>query len=110
MRLRDSAKRFEDAGISVIVASTDTAANAREAAARFELPFPILTDADGLLIERTGLRDKGQGPGGSDVFYATLFLVDRKGIVRWRFTPDRLNRRATPEEILAAAAEIGSDG
>lgn len=110
VRLRDAAKRFEDAGISVIVASTDTAENAKEGAARFELPFPIVTDADGLLMDRTGLRHKGQGPGGKDVFYATLFLVDRKGVVRWRFTPERLNHRATPDEILAAASEIGSDG
>lgn len=105
VRLRDRYEEFEKAGVAIVAVTTQPADACRPRVERLRLPFPVVSDEDGLLLERTGLRHEGAGPDGSDLFYATAFLVDRGGVVRWRFAPTRLTERASPDEILRAARE-----
>ena len=106
VQLRDRFEEFERAGVAVVAATTEPAAEARPHVERLRLPFPVVSDEDGLLLKRTGLRQPGQGPHRSDVFYATLFLVDSAGVVRWRFASHKVTERASLEDILAAAERV----
>lgn len=86
-----------------MAASSDGASTARKKAERLGLTFPVVSDERGRLMDALGLRHRKAGPDLSDVFYATLFLVDEHGTVKWKHATDNVGARATPDEILAAA-------
>ncbi len=87
-----------------MAASSDGTGTAQRKAESLGLTFPVLCDERGRLMDALGLRHKKGGPDRSDVFYATLFLVDERGAVKWKHATDNVGARATPGEILAAAA------
>ncbi len=102
MRLRDRVKEFDDAGIEIVVAFRGDAEAAKKGAERFRLPFPVAVD-DGRLMEATGVKDAGAGPGGDDVFFASSYLVDQRGTVRFAFVGTSVRSRAEPDDVLSAA-------
>jgi peroxiredoxin len=71
-------------------------------AAELGLPFPLLSDADGAVIESVGVLDPG-----NQTAWPSLFLVDEEGVVLWRHLPEsfRFEDRATAELVLAAVRE-----
>lgn len=91
--------------MSIAVVSAEGLEAAKAGAERFRLPFPVLVDPGGVLMDRTGLRHAGGGSEG-DVYFASLYLVDGGGIVRWAHVPTDLRARAHPDEILAAARSL----
>ncbi len=105
MRLRDRARDFEDAGVEIVVAFEGSKDDAQRGAQRFRLPFPVVVD-DGRLMAATGVKDAGHGPGGTDVFFASSYLVDRDGVVRFAFIGSSVRSRAEPDDVLAAARGI----
>jgi peroxiredoxin len=67
--------------------------------------FPHLTviaDPGRSLCSAFDVLQKGAGPKGEDVAGPTTFLIDRQGVVRWVFRPDRFITRLTPAQLLAA--------
>lgn len=102
VRLRERKADLDAASIEVVVVSTESVEASREGAARFELPFQVVGDADGILLDALGLRHEDGGLHG-DVFYASSYLISSDGIVRFALAPDNLRRRATPDEVIAAA-------
>src|SRR5436190_23831579 len=77
----------------------------RDDAAQTQTRFPHLTavtDADAGLIKAAGTLHAGAAPGGRDAAAPMTVLIDRRGIVRWLFRPDRYVERLSPEELLAA--------
>ena len=103
VRLRDLRDDFQAAGVSIAVVSAENPEKSRNAAEKYELPFDVFSDEQGRLMESLGLRHAGQGPGRSDIYYATLYLVDHRSEVVWRFASRRTNERCPPERILEAA-------
>jgi peroxiredoxin len=67
-----------------------------------ELDFPLLSDPGSGVIGRYGLLN----PDGRGWPHPTVFVVDRHGVVRWRFMEVDYRVRATNEDILAALAEL----
>jgi len=65
-------------------------------------PFAItlLSDADHKVIDRYGLLNETAVEQGRFLPHPTTFLVDSKGIVRWRFTEKNYRIRPTNEMIL----------
>ena len=65
--------------------------------------FPLLSDQDHRVIDRYGLlNDKAQRP----MPHPTTLVIDRKGIVRWRFTEVDYRVRPSNEDILKEIAKI----
>jgi peroxiredoxin len=95
------------AGIRVVTLTAGSAADIRTAAGRFDLPFAFIAD-DGALMDELDLRHRGAGPRGSDVFFATTFLLDRDGVVRWKNAATDIRDRTPVARLLAVAAEIKS--
>ena len=102
MRLDQHRSEFRARDVRLVAVSSDSPAKLAEGKDRFDLPFAFVSDEHGALMDRLGLRHEGAGPGGHDIFYATLLLLDRDGVVRWKHVPEDLRARATPEQVLAA--------
>jgi alkyl hydroperoxide reductase subunit AhpC len=66
------------------------------------LDFPLLSDPGSAVIGRYGLLN----PDGRGWPHPTVLLIDRDGVVRWRFMEVDYRERATNEDILAALAEL----
>ena len=65
--------------------------------------FPMLSDADHRVIDRYGLlNDKAQRV----IPHPTTLVLDRKGIIRWRFTEVDFRIRPSNEDILKQVAKI----
>lgn len=76
--------------------------------AKTQEKFPHLktvADGEGKLIDVVNVRHAQANPHGGDAAAPTTILIDRSGIVRWVFRPDRYLTRLSPDELLAAVDE-----
>ena len=69
------------------------------------LEFPLLADADHAVIDRYGLLNQ-QDPQQRPIPHPTVFVIDRQGVVRWKFIEINYRIRPTNEQILAALTEV----
>ena len=91
---RDSYEVFCDAGAEVIGVSADSSQSHERFAARFRLPFVLLSDTGGLVRERYGVsKTLGIFPGRS------TYLIDREGIIRHIFSSQFLPTKHVSEAL-----------
>ena len=91
---RDSYEVFREAGAEVIGISTDSAESHGRFAARFRLPFILLSDKGGLVRQLYGVtKTLGLFPGRS------TYLIDRKGVVRHIFSSQFLPTKHVTEAL-----------
>ena len=93
---RDEIGQFRDRGIQVIGISIDGAEDHQKFIEKYRLPFPLLSDPEGRVVERYGARSVIPG-----LAFAKrqTFLIDPEGIIRhiWRTVP----LRGHAEDILS---------
>lgn len=67
--------------------------------------FPLLSDPDHAVIDRYGLFNPEESRG-RPVPHPTTLVIDKEGVVRWKFV--EINYRVRPEltDILAAVAGL----
>jgi len=68
--------------------------------------FPFLSDPDHHVIDRYGLFNPAESKG-RPVPHPTTLIVDRDGVVRWKFVEVNYKIRPSNEDILAGLAAIG---
>jgi peroxiredoxin len=75
------------------------------------LDFPLLSDPDHAVIARYGLLNQ-QDPQARPIPHPTVYVIDREGVVRWKFIEINYKIRPTNEDILGALADLdeGDDG
>jgi len=73
------------------------------------LDFTLLSDPDHAVINRYGLLNQ-QDPEARPIPHPTTFIVDREGVVRWKFIEINYKIRPTNEDILGALAALGDGG
>jgi peroxiredoxin Q/BCP len=79
---------FRERGAEVIGISSDSGQSHERFAARFRLPYLLLTDSDGSVRRRYGIaRTLGIFPG------RATFLIDRQGVIRHMFSSQFLPLR-----------------
>jgi peroxiredoxin Q/BCP len=97
---RDSYRQFTDAGAEVIGVSSDSADSHQDFAHQHNLPFPLISDADGSLRTAFGVpRTLGLFPG------RVTYVIDRTGIVRLIFSA----QLATKEHVRQALRSVSVD-
>jgi peroxiredoxin len=69
------------------------------------LEFPLLSDPDHAVIARYGLLNQAD-PEARPIPHPTTFVIDRGGVVRWKFIEINYRIRPTNEDILAALVEV----
>ncbi len=64
--------------------------------------FPFLEDKDHKVIDRYGILN----PNGKGWPHPATYVIDRDGIVRWKFIEVDYRKRATNEQILAELRKL----
>ena len=91
---RDSYEVFRDAGAEVIGVSADSSQSHEQFAARFRLPFVLLSDDGGVVRKRYGVaKTFGIFPGRSS------YLIDREGVIRHVFSSQFLPAKHVSEAL-----------
>jgi len=67
-----------------------------------EFDFPLLEDKDHKVIDRYGLYN----PDGKGWPHPATFVIDTKGVVRWKFIEVDYKKRASNDQIRQALAKI----
>ena len=67
--------------------------------------FPFLTDPGHAVIDRYGLFNDAD-PRGRQITHPATFIIDRDGVVRWRFVEVDYRVRPSNEEILEALNRV----
>jgi len=73
------------------------------------LEFPLISDPDHAVVARYGLLNQ-QDPQDRPIPHPTVLVIDRDGVVRWKFIEINYKIRPTNEDILAALAEVQGGG
>ena len=94
-------EKFKSRQTRVVVVSIEDEEKATQTQAQFP-HLVVVADADQKLTEAIGAVHKQSTPEGADSAAPTTLLIDGAGQVRWTFRPDRVFRRLSPEEVLAA--------
>jgi alkyl hydroperoxide reductase subunit AhpC len=94
--------------IQILAVSTDSREDSKKFGQmlrkRFEgeFDFPLLEDKDHKVIDRYGIFN----PDGRGWPHAATFVIDPKGIVRWKFVEVDYKTRASNEQIRREIAKI----
>lgn len=101
--LRDNYASLLDAGYQVIGCSVDSADSHRKFAARHELPFPLISDADHSLVNLTGVWGE-KSMAGRKYFgtFRTTMIIAPDGTVERIFLPKQIKTKIHGEQLLAA--------
>ena len=70
-----------------------------------QLDYILLSDPDHAVIDRYGLFNENEARG-RPVPHPTTLVIDRSGVVRWRFTEVDYRVRPEPADIVAALREL----
>ena len=73
------------------------------------LDFQLLSDADHAVIARYGILNQAD-PKSRPIPHPTTFVIDRVGVVRWKFVETDYRVRPTNEEIVAALRSAREEG
>ena len=71
-----------------------------------EMRTLLLSDADHALINRYGLLNEPAAQKGRFLPHPTTYVIDRRGVVRWKFTEVDYKIRPTNEMVLEELKRI----
>ena len=74
-----------------------------------ELDFVLLSDPEHAVIDRYGLLNQ-QDPRDRPIPHPTTLVIDREGVVRWKFIEINYKIRPTNAQVAAALAEVQEEG
>jgi peroxiredoxin len=100
-RLEEQHAEFDRRRTRIVAVSSDD----RAEAAKTQKDFPhlvIAADQGHNLIKTVEVVSDIANPTGKDIAAPTTMLIEKAGIVRWLFRPDRYIVRLTPAELLDA--------
>ncbi len=69
------------------------------------IEFQLLADPDNAVIDRYGVFNPDESRGRA-VPHPTVLVIDKQGVVRWKFIEIDYRIRPTNEDILSAVAEL----
>jgi thioredoxin-dependent peroxiredoxin len=102
---RDALPDFSKVKAAIIGVSKDTVASHEKFKAKFKLPFPLASDADGKICEAYGAWAEKSMYGKKYMgIERSTFLIDEKGILRGIWRKVKVDGHA--QEVLEAAAAL----
>ncbi len=87
LQFRDCFPQFVSAGVEILGVSRDSLESHRKFRAKYELPFPLLSDGDGSICEAFGVwKEKSMCGKKYMGIERSTFLIDEGGLLRaeWR--------------------------
>ncbi len=99
--MQSNIENIHNSGAEVIAVCVDPIKKNAEITNKLNLDFPILSDPDLIAIDAYGIRHHGGNIiEESDIARPALFILDRKGVIRWRNLTDNWRVRTHPKLIL----------
>lgn len=102
--LDDHQAEFAKRNGRVVVVSAEGPELARQTQEQFP-HLVVLSDPDYQLVKAADVLHAGAAPDGSDTAAPTTILIDRQGVVKWLYRPDRHIVRLPAKELLTATDE-----
>ena len=107
--------RFVRAGAKIVAVSSEDVEKGKEFSKKLNLPFVLLSDTGFDGIERYGVKDsnpseKTKARGIYQLAKPSAFIIDRNGIVRYKYVSKSPSDRPNNKELLNALAELESRG
>lgn len=103
---RDDIVALRKAGAKVVGVSLDDVASQAEFAEKYQVPFPLLSDADTAVARRYGVLAWREGRG--DYARRETFLIDASGTVFRRYRD--VDPQANAGQVLADIGQAGAAG
>ena len=106
--LQNLLSKKEREATQLLAVSTDTHADSQKLALRLQAAskdgtnFPLLADSDHKVIDRYGLFN----PDGRGWPHPTTYVIDKQGVVRWKFTEVDYRIRPTNKQIIAELRKL----
>jgi alkyl hydroperoxide reductase subunit AhpC len=88
----------------IVVVSLERPDEAKKTQADFP-HLVVVADAQRALSSLADVIHPRSGPGGDDTAAPATLLVNREGMVRWTYRPERFLSRLSSDELLAAVDE-----
>lgn len=99
--LRDNLSELEAAGYQVIGVSVDSPESHRKFAAKYSLPFPLISDADHALVEKFGVWGEKKLAGRKYMgTFRTTFIISPDGRVERVITHKEVKTKDHAAQIL----------
>ncbi len=99
--LRDNLPELGAAGYQVIGVSVDSPESHRKFAAKYSLPFPLISDADHALVEKFGVWGEKKLAGRKYMgTFRTTFIISPDGRVERVITPKEVKTKDHAAQIL----------
>ena len=95
-------EKVKKEGAEVIAISVDGPEKNRELVQKLNLTFPLLSDADHKVIDAYDLYNSE-----GKIAKPAMFVIDRKGVVRWVFLDEDYRIRAVNDTVLAELRKLG---
>jgi len=92
---------FRGRGADILAISVDPVEENAKVAANLGLSYRVLSDPELQAIEAFGLRHAAAGIDGHDIARPATFVIDERGIVRWRNLTSDYRIRPRPDDVLA---------
>ncbi len=96
------------AGARVLAICGESPEENAKVTGNLKLDFPILSDLDLKVVKAFGLfhHDAVTPTGTGDIARPGVFILDGKGVIRWRYLTDNWRVRVRPETVLEQLAKI----
>jgi peroxiredoxin len=101
--LKDGRQQIEQAGVQVVVISSDPVGDLKDFAGKQAIPYPLFSDGGAETIKAYGVSD----PKDPSVALPGTFLIDRSGVVRGKAFFALPQLRQTVGELVEAARKSG---
>ena len=105
---RDSTSKLGGAGAQVLAVSVDSLFTLKVFAQTYNLQFPLLSDFNKKVVRAYGvLQDPWVGFGYKGVAKRSVFVLDKKGILRYKWITDVPSNEPPYDEVIAAIHRLG---
>ncbi len=84
----------------MVAVSVDSPEDGAALKKKLGLEFPLLSDPDRRVVDLYGVRHPSGSPEGGDIARPATFLLDSKGVVRWRDFTDNWRIRVRPGRVI----------
>ena len=108
MKLQSLLSDDQKATTEIVAVAPDSPADLQKMAGKVlnkapgKFEMTLLSDADHAVINRYGLLNEPAAQKGRFLPHPTTYVIDRQGIVRWKFTEVDYKIRPTNEMVLEA--------
>ena len=105
---RDGFSGLTSTGTQVVGVSVDSTFTLKAFAQTYDLQFPLLSDFGKGVTKRYGvLQDKWVAMGYRGVAKRSVFVIDQKGALKYRWVTDNPGNEPPYDEVMKAVAKLG---